>query len=272
LIREGDLAIGLQGALGLGMTQDEVQAESRLGELGIAPRNGWIADYPVTPDIMGELQKAVGNAADSGKLSMGRDEAVNKLNETAAQMGTSVIPYAGGAPQPQSVAPENYPDSGMVDDYYATEGPPIVTYFNPPPDYYGLYAWVPYPFWCYGYWFPGYFILHDFHRVIRIHNRPVIISNHFNDVTAHRVFRIDPARRLSGRTFAGIGAPRSRAFISTGVPRSDRTVFNAPRARAAPVAPAGRAFAPSSRGAAGAPSRGGGGFRGGRGGGGHHGR
>ena len=182
LIREGDLAIGLQGTLGLGMTQDEVQAESRLGELGIAPRNGWIADYPVTPDITGELQSAVDNAADAGRLPMSRDEAVKRLNEVAAQMGASVVAYAGGAPQAQQAAPESYPDQGMVDDYYAAEGPPIVTYYNPPPDYFGLYSWVPYPFWSYGFWFPGYFILHDFYRVVRIHNRPVIISNHFNGV------------------------------------------------------------------------------------------
>ena len=272
LIREGDLAIGLQGALGLGMTQDEVQAESRLGELGIAPRNGWIADYPVTPDVMGELEGAVGNAADSGKLSMSSDEAVKRLNEVAGQMGTSMPAYAGGTPQTLQAAPESYPDPGIVNDYYAAQGPPIVTYYNPPPDYYGLYAWVPYPFFSYGFWFPGYFILHDFHRVVRINNRPVIISNHFNDVRVHRVFRVDPGRRLSGRTFAGIGAPRSRAFLSTGVPRSDRAVFNAPRPRAAPVgrafAPSSRAFAAPSRGAAAAPSRGGGGSGGGHGGGG----
>ena len=128
----------------------------------------------------------------------------------------------------------------------------MVTYYAPPPDYYYLYAWVPYPFWCYGFWFPGFFVLHDFHRVVNVHNRAVFVSNHFNDVSAHRVFRVDPVKRFNGRTFAGIGAPRTGGFVSTGVPRSDRRIFNAPP-RTAPtgrmvIAPSGgsRMVNPSS--------------------------
>ncbi|HYS42862.1 MAG TPA: hypothetical protein VEM32_02675, partial [Geobacteraceae bacterium] len=64
LIREGDFAVKLQSALGLGTGEDEAEAESRLGEAGIVPRNGWIADYPVTPDIIGELNTSVSDAAD----------------------------------------------------------------------------------------------------------------------------------------------------------------------------------------------------------------
>ena len=44
--------------------------------MGIAPRNGWIADYPLTPDIIGELRSAIGVALDSGKLAMNKDEAL----------------------------------------------------------------------------------------------------------------------------------------------------------------------------------------------------
>ena len=60
LVREGEFAVRLASTLGVSAAADEVEAESRLGEVGITPRNGWIADYPVTPDIVGELQKAVG--------------------------------------------------------------------------------------------------------------------------------------------------------------------------------------------------------------------
>ncbi len=67
-----------------------------------------------------------------------------------------------------------------------------------------------------------------------VHNRVKFVSNHFNDVKSNRVFRVDPRVRYNGKTFAGIGAPRSKNFISTGVPRSDRDVFNAPRARLTP--------------------------------------
>jgi hypothetical protein len=53
LIREGTLAVRLQAGLAIGMTGDEIEAENRLADAGISPRNGWIADYPVTPDIIG---------------------------------------------------------------------------------------------------------------------------------------------------------------------------------------------------------------------------
>ena len=42
----------------------------------------------------------------------------------------------------------------------------MVTYYAPPPDYYYLYSWVPYPFWCDEFWFGGFFILNDFHRSV----------------------------------------------------------------------------------------------------------
>jgi hypothetical protein len=230
LVREGDFAVDLEQALEVGTSTDEIEAESILSQLGIIPRNGWIADYPVTPDIFGELQQAVSNAATSGRLPMNRDEALGRLNNVNAKEGLGVSPYAG--PQTDQAGPpeaENYPNPAAVNDYYYTDGPPIVTYYTPPPDYYYLYTWVPYPFFCTGFWFPGFFVLHDFHRHIFFHGRPSFISNHFNDVTAHRVFRVDPRNRFDGRTFGGIGVPRQRSFIGTGVPRSETRIFNAPR-------------------------------------------
>ena len=50
----------------------------------------------------------------------------------------------------------------VIDNYYSDEGPPVVTYYAPPPDYAYLYAWDPFPFWCGGFWFPGYYVLNDF--------------------------------------------------------------------------------------------------------------
>src|ERR1035441_9141210 len=55
LIREGNLAVSLAEALNLGTAKSEAEAESWLGDKDISPKNGWIADYPVTPDIIGEL-------------------------------------------------------------------------------------------------------------------------------------------------------------------------------------------------------------------------
>src|SRR4030043_2438966 len=75
LVREGDFAVKLADTLKIGKPESEEEAESMLVSVGIAPRNGWIADYPVTPDIIGELQNAIGDAAESNRLPMGRESA-----------------------------------------------------------------------------------------------------------------------------------------------------------------------------------------------------
>ena len=236
------MAVKLLPSLALGSAEDEAEAESRLGESGIAPRNGWIADYPVTPDIVGELQAAVREAADAGKLSMSRDEALKKLDGAIAEAGLTVKPHVNGERyETKPSDAERYPNPTVINNYYYNQGPPVVTYYAPPPDYYYLYSWVPYPFWWTGFWFPGFFILNDFHRTVFINQRVVFVSNHFRDARIHRVFRIDPVARFRGRTFAGIGVTDRRGFISTGVPRSDRTIFNGPRTR---MVPGGRTVSP----------------------------
>jgi len=235
LVREGDFAIKLQSALGMGTAQDEVAAESRLGEVGIAPRNGWIADYPVTPDIIVELQKSVNDAATAKKLPVGKDEALQRFHDATAGLNLSIRPYAANQTHPAMPSgPEQYPDQTVINNYYYNQGPPVVTYYAPPPDYYYLYSWVPCPFWWTDFWFAGFFILHDFHRIVFVNHRTVFISNHFNDFHEHRVFRVDAVSRFHGRTFAGIGASHRGNFISTGIPRSERTVFNGTRTRMMP--------------------------------------
>jgi hypothetical protein len=237
LVREGDFAVKLHSSLGLGTVEDEAEAESNLGKAGIIPRNGWIADYPVTPDIMGELQKAVGDSATGGKLTITRSEALEKLQTISGEFSLNIKPHAAvttnEATQDETAA-EDYPNPAQIDDYYQAEGPPIVTYYAPPSKYYYLYGWIPYPFWSAGFWFPGYFILNDFYRPFHSHNRISFVSNHFNDLRSHHVFRVDPVARFNGRTFAGIGVTNRRGFISTGVQRSGRAIFNAPRAQASP--------------------------------------
>lgn len=244
LVREGDFAVKLQLALGVGNAEDEVEAESRLAEAGVAPRNGWIADYPVTPDIISELYKSVSDAVDGKKLLLGKDDALKRLNDTSVELGVGVRPAESVKPEGKTAGAENRPSQTVINNYYNIEGPPVVTYYTPPPDYHYMYAWVPSPFWVSGIWFPGFFILNDFHRTIIVNRRVVFISNHFNDVRNHRVFRIDPVARFGGRTYAGIGGTRTRGFISTGVPRSERQIFNGPRTR---MVPAGRVVSPAPR-------------------------
>lgn len=90
LIREGDFAIKLLEVLKIGLAKSDAEAESMLALVGIAPKNGWIADYPVTPGVIGELQNAVGGAVDSGKLVMRKNEAITALLNLAAQQGLHV--------------------------------------------------------------------------------------------------------------------------------------------------------------------------------------
>ena len=265
LINEGGFAVELASALAVVSTDDEVEAESRLGELGITPQNGWIADYPVTPDIVFELQNSVGEAAAAGKLSISKDDALKKFNDVTVGVGLSVSPYTPGTNyQPTPATCANYPNPAVVNNSYTEEGPPVVTYYCPPPDYYDFYTWVPCPFWWSDLWFPGFFILHDFHRVIHRHKKVMVITNHFNEYGSHRAFRIDPMERFRGRTFGGIGMPRHKDFLSTGIPKSERMIFNAPHAQGMP---GGRMGSPTPHGGGMMSPRSGGGGRGGMGGG-----
>jgi hypothetical protein len=233
LVREGDLAVKLVDALKLGKATSEAEAESLLGNAGVTPRNGWIADYPVTPDIVGELTQSISAAAESKSLKMGKDEASLAFQYVMAEINLAV---RGGTPEqiaqnnPSNIAA---PDTDVLNDYYSDEGPPAVTYYAPPPEYTYLYVWVPYPFWGWNFWFPGFFILGDFHRVVHVHDRVEVISNHFVDHRTNRIVRVDPLRRFNGRTFAGIGAPHdARRFISPGVRGGNNTIFRGSRERA----------------------------------------
>ena len=70
LIREGDFAFKLAEVLKIGQAKGEAEAESMLATVGVAPKNGWIADYPMTPVIIGQVRNAVIAAAALNKLPM----------------------------------------------------------------------------------------------------------------------------------------------------------------------------------------------------------
>jgi len=241
LVPEGDFAFKLVTALGLGTPVGEAQAEDMLTSVGIAPRNGWIADYPVTPDIIGELQDAVATAADSKKLPMEKVEALKAFHDLTTEFGLGVVPGDSGQ------YAENRPglDSAVINNYYYEEGPPVVTYYPPPWDYYYLYAWVPYPFWYSGFFFPGFFALHDFHRVVRVGHRQCVVSNHFFDHKTNRVFAIDPARRRTGETFRTTDISRNRGLNTSDARRGAVSIFQRSRERAASMT-TGKAFSGSN--------------------------
>ena len=286
LIPEGVFAVQLVEALKLGQAQDEAQAESMLSAVGIEPKNGWIAGYPVTPPMIGEIEKGVAGAADAGKLGMGKEQALKAVGDMKARLGLSVTQGAAAPPATQVTAggqsastvaykyidkngfihftdqyesiPKEYrnqveviretvqpPASGgaagqntetqansylpnanpeVINNYYYDYGPPVVTYYAPPEPYYYLYAWVPYPFWYSGFFFPGFFVLHDFHRHVFFHGHSCFVTNHVFNGATHRSFVVDPVNRsLRGSTGSNrLGS--QQVFRSPAVQSSARTI------------------------------------------------
>jgi hypothetical protein len=228
LVREGDFAMKLVDALKIGTATNEADAETMLGSSGIAPKNGWIADYPVTPDIIGELQNAVGAAADSNKLPMGKDEALKVLQSVSGEFGLSVLPDTSGKySENQPPTSPEYVQPSVIDNYYYDEGPPVVTYYPPPWDYYYLYAWVPYPFWCSGFFFPGFFVLNDFSVVVfgGHHHHHHLVTNHFVDPKTHAVVSVNPRTRATGTT-AHTSLTRTETFRSPEARKAATSIFN----------------------------------------------
>jgi hypothetical protein len=171
LVRQGDFALSLLEVLELGTAYSETQAQEMLAELGIEPKNGWVSDYPVTPDIIGELQYTVGKASEYGYLTINRSEALDIFQTLTADYGLPIIPdYSGNqySETPPSFGSYNYTDPTVINNYYYHSGPPVVTYYPPPYGHYHLYNWVPYPFWWGNFWFSGYFVMNDFHRSSRV--------------------------------------------------------------------------------------------------------
>ena len=303
LVPEGVFAVQLVEALKMGQTQDEAQAENMLSAVGIEPKNGWIAGYPVTPAVIGEIEKGVATAADAGKLGMGKEPALKAVGNLKAQLGLSVTPGAtlpsasqtapsGGTPntiiykyidkngvvhftdryetipqeyrdriemirevvQPQpSVGPANEeageqannytatPPPEVINNYYYNDGPPVVTYYAPPEPYYYLYSWVPYPFWCSRFFFPGFFILNDFHRHVFFHNHPFVVTNHVANAVGNRVFVVDPVSRTLGGSRVANRLASQQVFRSPAVQSNARTIVGLSQNR---MASAGVSTAP----------------------------
>jgi hypothetical protein len=212
VVREGDFAIGLAEALGVGSAESEAQAESDLAAVGIAPPNGWISDYPVTPDTLEALYEAIGVAAGANTLTMDQEEALKKYSELTASLGLPIRPDED-AVEPQegpAAAYGPYSDPSEVSGYYYSEGLPLVTYYAPPSDYYYNYRWVPYPFWWNRYWFSGFFVLNDFYSfrnvvIVKRHGHKFVthkrVTNHFYDKKRERFGRVDPLERLRAYNF-----------------------------------------------------------------------
>jgi hypothetical protein len=267
LVPEGVFAVELVEALKIGQAQNEAQAEDMLSAIGIEPKNGWISGYPVTPDIVGEIEKSVTASADAKTLTMGRDEAQKAVETLSAKLDLNVIP-ASPSPSAQALPTGNVPiysymdDNGVlvytnryesilgeyrdqlqtiggdappqpfvepagvvagtpainyaanpapevINNYYYNDGPPVVTYYAPPAPYYYLYVWVPYPFRYSESFFPGFFILRDFHRHVIFNRHPFVITNHVVHAVNKTVSVINPVTRAHPSSRV-VGSPSVR--------------------------------------------------------------
>ncbi len=92
LVPEGVFAEQLVEALKLGPVSDGAKAEEFLSGLGIEPKNGWIADYPVTPNVLGDIEKGITNASDQGKIALKKDQALKVVDDVKANLGFGVTP------------------------------------------------------------------------------------------------------------------------------------------------------------------------------------
>src|SRR5512143_3315662 len=244
LVREGDFAIKLAAELDLGNPTDEATAEDILATAGVIPANGWLSDYPVTPQIIGQLQESIAKAASEGKLPMNVEEATRGLYALAAQMDLPTPASPGSAPSGGQQAPAAQTSPSVVNNYYYNQGPPVVTYYPPPTDYAYMYDWVPYPSWWVGFWFSGFFIARNFTTVVVVTrpvvvsgsvvvtSRPVIVTNRIIDPVTRRVAVVDPVTRTGpGRTrpLTTLRSTDGRTFSSLTDLRRGPGVVNRPR-------------------------------------------
>ncbi len=213
LVREGDFAVKLAATLDLGTPTDEAVAEDMLTRAGVAPLNGWLSDYPMTPEIAGQLHDSIAKAAGKGKLPMTSEEAIRGLDYLTAKMNLPT-PAGPGTEAAEGTTPQaDQSNPTVINNYYYDEGAPVITYYPPPYDYFYLYDWVPYPVWWFGFWFPGFYICHDFTTTVVVSNpvfvnrtfvnRTAVVSNHVIDPVTRTVVRVDPV----GRTGARNGKP-----------------------------------------------------------------
>ena len=209
LVPEGEFALQLATELHLGTITlngnvstytppaDYVEAEDLLFKEHIAPKSGFISEYPMTPDVVEEMRSAVDIRYCRGPQTAPDGECnamVAAFYRVVNACGLGISPSNEGGANTQ---PAPAPSQNEVNTYYAINGPPIVTYYGPPIAYVYLYAWLPYPFWFGGFWFPGYWMLHDFHRPVYYRGHTVIITNHFVGHDGRHIV-VDPVAHRNG--------------------------------------------------------------------------
>lgn len=174
LVRQGEFAMRLAGALALETAEDDEDGAIRaLVALGVEPAAGWQADQAMTPQTVTELRADLADAAAAGRLAMETDTAWAAFDELLAELGLPLPAepapgYAGAGPPLNGYGP--YCDARTTQYFYGSYGLPIYSYCYPPAAYIHYYSWVPCGFRAYGYHFAGFFMLRQVHRIPRVHH------------------------------------------------------------------------------------------------------
>jgi len=92
LVPESVYAQQLVSVLNLAQDTDEEKSERLLSSLGIEPKNGWISEYPVTPAVLGEVDKGIANASEQGLIKMPKSQALKMTGELKSKLGLDVSP------------------------------------------------------------------------------------------------------------------------------------------------------------------------------------
>jgi hypothetical protein len=161
---------------------------------------------PVAPTLVreGNFSMRLASGLKIGTAAkVSADLGLHILADTTGEYGEIPPP-----PTPQ------YPEPTVINNYYYRQGPPLITYYPPPSDYLYLYAWVPYPFWYFRFFFSGFFILHDFHKVSIINQRVVVVTNHVFHRHYRRFYKIDPVKRRWGKSLRGVAKSSHRRTLS----------------------------------------------------------
>ena len=259
LVSEGEFAVELATALNLTSSNDEAAAEDALDSISITPRNGWISDYPMTPDIIAEVRESTARSASSGGLSISEADAARTVDNVSIAMNLP-IEVAGETYTNESSSSSEYQSSSTapppevseyeapadVEEYYDEYGPPTVSYYPPPSDYGYLYAWVPWPFRWGGFGFGGFFILKDFDK----HDHNHRFSNHVRNANG-TVSRVNAVTRATGTgtrkssTLAGASrSTQSSRFSSANAQAGARTLMNHAQTMSRGAAQGNRIYAP----------------------------
>ena len=211
MVRQGDLAIGMAEVLNLGVFEIETKAEKKLVAVNVTPKEDWKLDYPVSPSVIGELRESIIRSISENRLSLSENEALSAFDVLIAEFGLPVWKdteenYAMSQP---TIEDDQYVGSNEIDGYYSKYGPPLVTYYSPPWEYYRYYSWIHYPFWFGRFRFSGFFLLNDHHPS-------------FSIIFTHRHFRRRPLKFIH-RHKPGIGI-HFRHPAKFGIRRHNRPV------------------------------------------------